>query len=169
VLIHFVAMAAHAFFGVILLQSTTVLAPDWWAPVHPTWAASLLADQHLGAGIAWAFGEIPAAVVFVVLVAQWIRADEREQARADRAADRAETTGEDDDLARYNAFLRQAARTGFRQGSTVDKVGADNADMVDADMVDAGGDRVGGGRVARGDAEASGTGQRSDGCGERSH
>jgi cytochrome c oxidase assembly factor CtaG/putative copper export protein len=110
VLVHFFAMTFHAFFGVILLQSTTVIAPDWYTSVHPPWAPSLLADQHLGAGIAWAFGEIPAAVVFGILVMRWIKADEREQARLDRAADRAQATGEDDELARYNAFLAQAGR-----------------------------------------------------------
>ena len=76
-------MVFHAFFGVILLQSTTVTAPDWFAAVYPPWASSLLADQHLGAAIAWAFGEIPAAIVFAIMVRRWIRADEREQARLD--------------------------------------------------------------------------------------
>lgn len=111
VIIHLAAMMAHGFFGLILMQSTTVIAPDWYLAVHPDWAAPLLADQHLGAGIAWAFGELPAAAVMIVLVRQWIRADEREQARLDRAADRADATGAPDDLARYNAFLRDAART----------------------------------------------------------
>ena len=115
VLVHFFAMVFHAFFGVILLQSTTVIAPDWYTSVHPAWASSLLADQHLGAGIAWAFGEIPAAVVFGILVMRWIRADEREQARLDRAARRAEANGEDDELARYNAFLARASQQAASQ------------------------------------------------------
>ena len=108
-LLHFLAMVAHAFFGFVLLQSTTVIAADWYTAVHPAWASSLLADQHLGAGLAWAFGELPAAVVLLLLVRQWIRSDEREQARLDRAADRSESSGEEDDLARYNAFLAAAA------------------------------------------------------------
>jgi putative copper resistance protein D len=108
-LLHFLAMAAHAFFGFVLLQSTTVIGLDWYSSVHPAWASSLMADQRLGAGLAWAFGELPAAVVLLVLVRQWIRSDEREQARLDRAADRAERLGEEDDLARYNAFLAAAA------------------------------------------------------------
>jgi putative copper resistance protein D len=72
---------------------------------HPPWAASLASDQNLAGGIAWAFGEIPAAALMGVLVWQWIRADEREQRRLDRAADRAEDA--DDELARYNAYLRR--------------------------------------------------------------
>jgi cytochrome c oxidase assembly factor CtaG/putative copper export protein len=109
-LIHFLAMVAHAFFGFVLLQSTTIIGLDWYAGVHPAWADSLLADQRLGAGLAWAFGELPAAVIVLVLVRQWIRSDEREQARLDRAADRAEAAGEDDELARYNAFLSTVSR-----------------------------------------------------------
>ncbi|MDM4719526.1 cytochrome c oxidase assembly protein [Micromonospora sp. WMMA1363] len=118
VLVHLAAMMAHGFFGLVLMQTTTVIAPDWYLAVHPEWASSLLADQKLGAGIAWAFGEIPAAVVMILLVRQWIRADQREQARLDRAADRAEASGEEDDLARYNAFLAAAARADrARRGS----------------------------------------------------
>ena len=44
----------------------------------------------------------------IILVMQWIRADEREQRRLNRAADRADADGTEDDLARYNEFLRQA-------------------------------------------------------------
>jgi cytochrome c oxidase assembly factor CtaG len=113
-LVHFMAMVAHAFFGFVLLQSTTIIAADWYTSVHPSWAQPLLADQRLGAGLAWAFGEIPAAVVLLLLVRQWIRSDEREQARLDRAADRAEASGEEDELARYNAFLAAAASAAER-------------------------------------------------------
>ncbi|WP_433796443.1 cytochrome c oxidase assembly protein [Actinoplanes sp. CA-252034] len=102
--VHLLAMAAHAFFGFVMLQSTTVIAAGWYTAVHPPWAASLLADQRLGASLAWSFGEIPAVIIMLVLVRQWIRSDEREQARLDRAADRG-----DDELDRYNAFLAAAA------------------------------------------------------------
>jgi putative copper resistance protein D len=109
VLIHFAGMAFHAFLGVALMQSRTIIAPGWYTSVHPAWASSLLADQKVGAGLAWAFGEIPAVAILILLVVRWVRDDEREQRRLDRAADRAEATGEEDDLARYNEFLRRAA------------------------------------------------------------
>ncbi len=108
ILTHFISMVFHAFFGVALLQAQDVIGARWFAPVHPTWAPSMLSDQHLGASIAWAFGEIPAAIVMIFLVFQWMRADEREQRRVDRAADRAAHDGVDDELARYNAFLQRA-------------------------------------------------------------
>jgi cytochrome c oxidase assembly factor CtaG/putative copper export protein len=108
--VHLLAMVSHAFFGFVLLQSTTVIAAGWYTAVHPPWAEALLADQRLGASLAWAFGEIPAVIIMLVLVRQWIRSDEREQARLDRAADRAERHGEQDELARYNAYLTATAQ-----------------------------------------------------------
>ncbi|GAB7039640.1 MULTISPECIES: cytochrome c oxidase assembly protein [Catenuloplanes] len=101
VLVHFASMVLHAFFGLTVLQSTTLIAPEWYLAVHPPWAAPLLDDQRLGAAIAWAFGEIPAALVMIVLVRQWIRADERDQRRADRNGDAAHRA--------YNEFLASAA------------------------------------------------------------
>jgi putative copper resistance protein D len=112
ILVHFASMTFHAFFGVALMLTSGLLAASWFGALHPDWRVSLADDQNLAAGIAWAFGEIPAAAVMVVLVMQWIRADEREQRRFDRAADRAEADGSDDEVARYNAFLKAAnART----------------------------------------------------------
>ena len=49
----------HAFFGLALMTGDTVLAPDWWASIERTDQAALVADQHLGGGIAWAIGELP--------------------------------------------------------------------------------------------------------------
>jgi putative copper resistance protein D len=103
----FATMVFHAFFGVALMQATDPIGGGWYTLVHPPWAASLADDQKLAGGIAWTFGEIPSAAMMAVLVRQWIRADEREQRRRNRAADRAEAEGVDDDLARYNAFLHQ--------------------------------------------------------------
>nr|WP_205863094.1 cytochrome c oxidase assembly protein [Planosporangium thailandense] len=108
ILVHFASMTFHAFFGMALMLQTSLFAAGWFGALHPAWRASLTADQRLAAGIAWSFGEIPAGAVMVILVVQWIRADEREQRRLDRAAARAEAEGTEDDLARYNAFLKAA-------------------------------------------------------------
>jgi putative copper resistance protein D len=106
-LILFAAMVFHAFFGVAMMMTQGVIGESWYSVVHPSWAASLASDQSLGAGIAWAFGEVPAAALMIVLMRQWMVADEREQRRVDRAADRAEADGSEDELARYNAYLRR--------------------------------------------------------------
>ncbi len=61
----------------------------------------------------------------VLLFWQWIRADQREQRRLDRAADRAEAGDEDDHLARYNTFLAAtalAARAASKREVTSDQL-----------------------------------------------
>jgi cytochrome c oxidase assembly factor CtaG len=90
VLLLFVVMAFHAFFSIALMSTTTVLAGPHYAALNRPWGGSALDDQKLGAGIGWAFGDVPIALVLAVLFVQWVRADEREARAADRAADRAE-------------------------------------------------------------------------------
>ncbi|WP_279581790.1 hypothetical protein [Fodinicola feengrottensis] len=86
-----------------------------------------------GAGIAWAFGEVPSLVIVLALLYQWIRSDEREQRRFDRAADRADARAaaraaaaphvdgapepeidEDDALGAYNRRLAALAEADAR-------------------------------------------------------
>jgi putative copper resistance protein D len=86
----FVSMIFHAFFGLALMQSSSLLAAGWYESLSRPWGVAPLIDQQTGAGIAWAFGEVPSLVIVLALLYQWIRSDEREAGRMDRAADRAE-------------------------------------------------------------------------------
>ena len=105
-----IAMAVHAFLGVALMMSTAVLAPDWVSALDRPWGPTPLEDQRTGGGLAWSFGEIPMAGVMLALLVQWMRADEREARRRDRAADRAIAEGrEDAELAAYNTMLAELA------------------------------------------------------------
>ncbi|WP_020575724.1 cytochrome c oxidase assembly protein [Actinopolymorpha alba] len=100
----FASLPFHAFFGVIVMTSTTVIGAEWYATLKLPWLDPLN-DQNLGGGIAWATAEIPALVVLGVVFAQWVRADTREARRLDRRAD----AGQDDQLAEYNAMLAKLA------------------------------------------------------------
>ena len=104
----FGAMPFHAFFGVILMSTQTVIGDSFYRSLNLPWMTDLLADQRLGGGIAWASGEIPVLLVLIALLVQWARADEREAKRKDR---REEATGESD-LAAYNAMLKHLADQG---------------------------------------------------------
>ncbi|MDO8108026.1 cytochrome c oxidase assembly protein [Isoptericola sp. b441] len=95
----------HAFFGVAVMMSTTLLVRFYAHPM-PGWGVSALADQASGGGIAWAFTEIPTLLVLGALLATWQRSDERRN----RAAERRWKRGEDTDLERYNAYLQALAR-----------------------------------------------------------
>ncbi|GAA1715202.1 cytochrome c oxidase assembly protein [Fodinicola feengrottensis] len=128
----FVSMIFHAFFGLALMQSTSLLAADWYQALARPWGVPALVDQQTGAGIAWAFGEVPSLVIVLALLYQWIRSDEREQRRFDRAADRADARAaaraaaphvdgapepeidEDDALGAYNRRLAALAEADAR-------------------------------------------------------
>jgi cytochrome c oxidase assembly factor CtaG/putative copper export protein len=105
------ALPFHAFFGLALMNTRTVLGQSYFQSLGLPWVDSLLTDQHVGGGIAWGGSEIPLVVVIISLLAQWSRGDEREARRTDRRAE----LDDDADLTAYNAMLaRFAEKDGTR-------------------------------------------------------
>lgn len=101
----FASVPFHAFFGVALMSSATVIGGDFYRALALPWVPDLLQDQRLGGGLAWASGELPLLLVVIALLIQWSRHDERSARRDDR---RAEHDG-DADLRAYNAMLHRLA------------------------------------------------------------
>ncbi len=95
------ALPFHAFFGLALMNSHQLLAPDYYRGLSLPWVTDLLADQRVGGAIAWGATEVPMLIVLVALLAQWARSDDRENRRTDRRIDAAG----DADLDAYNAML----------------------------------------------------------------
>ncbi|WP_024448395.1 cytochrome c oxidase assembly protein [Mycolicibacterium iranicum] len=102
----FASLPLHAFFGVVLMGTQSVIAETFYRSLQLPWHTDLMGDQRLGGGIAWAAGEVPLVVVLIALFVQWRRSDDRTAKRLDRAADR----DEDADLAAYNNMLAELAR-----------------------------------------------------------
>lgn len=98
-------LAAHAFFGLALMQGTWLLAPGFYKAIEVPWVPDLLADQQVGGGIAWGVGELPTVVLVLMVMVDWMRRDERESVRSDRQAER----DDDAELAAYNAHLQRLA------------------------------------------------------------
>lgn len=100
-LILFVTISFHAFFGVALTGTKFVLAPGFFEQINLPWGPPLLADQERAGEIAWGFGEAPTLILAILVARQWFRRDRQETVRLDRQADR------DDDAAlrAYNARL----------------------------------------------------------------
>ncbi|GIG70787.1 cytochrome c oxidase assembly protein [Phytomonospora endophytica] len=118
ILMLFVAVAFHAIFGLTIMQSTDLLAADWYTAIARPWGDTPLEDQRAGGGIAWAFGEAPSLVVLIALLIQWSKSEDREGRRLDRAAKRAEETGrpEEDPHEVYNAYLAELAEQDRKAG-----------------------------------------------------
>ncbi|BBX01601.1 ABC transporter permease [Mycolicibacterium moriokaense] len=102
----FASLPFHAFFGVVLMSTNTVLGEPFYKSLQLYWHTDLLGDQRLGGGMAWAAGEVPLVIVMIALLIQWRRTDERTAKRLDRAADR----DDEADLAAYNRMLAELAR-----------------------------------------------------------
>ena len=97
----FTTISFHAFFGVLITQSTDLLAADFFSRLDLDWVPDPLADQRAGGAIAWGVGEAPTLVLAIAVAWQWMRSDSRETTRLDRRADREE----DAELEAYNAHL----------------------------------------------------------------
>jgi putative copper resistance protein D len=99
-----VTLPFHAFFGVAVMMSTTLIVGFYAHPIAG-WGIPPLADQQTGGGIAWAFTEIPTLAVLGILFWRSQRAEARTNARVETRA----TTAADDQLGAYNAYLSQLA------------------------------------------------------------
>jgi cytochrome c oxidase assembly factor CtaG/putative copper export protein len=95
----------HAFFGITLMMSQSVIGENFYRSLALPWMTDLLSDERLGGGLAWASGEVPLILVVLAVAVQWSRADDRAARRIDRKAD----ADGDADLAAYNAMLKQLA------------------------------------------------------------
>ncbi len=75
----FAVMPFHAFFGVALMTMSRPVGGTFYRSLHLPWLPSIVADQHLGGGIAWSLTEVPVIMVIVALVTQWARQDRRDR------------------------------------------------------------------------------------------
>ena len=107
-LVFFVTMPFHAFFGIALMSMNTAVASGWYLSLHRAWGASLVSDQHTAGAIAWAFGDVPTLLVMIAIAFQWANDDDRQARRRERHDDR--TGGAE--LAAYNAYLQSLDRRG---------------------------------------------------------
>ena len=103
----FVTMIFHAFFGLSLANMTELLAADYFGRLGLSWWVDALADQQLGGFATWGIGELPTLVLAVIMAVAWSRSDAKDARRLDRRADR----DHDAELEAYNRML--AARAGI--------------------------------------------------------
>lgn len=98
-------MAMHAFFGLSIMTSESLMLADWYGAMGRTWGDPPLVDQQNAGGIAWSVGEIPTVALAVMVAILWSRSDARDAKRGDRKAAR----DGDAELEAYNAMLAERA------------------------------------------------------------
>ena len=106
----FATMSFHAFFGVVMTGSTTVLAPDFFEVLKLPWMTDVLGNQREAGAIAWGIGEAPTLILTLLVAVAWVRTDRAESTRKDRQADRDGGA----ELAAYNAHLQELKRRNER-------------------------------------------------------
>lgn len=77
----------HAFLGLTIMQSTTLLAGDYYGNLNLAWSDPY-SEQKVGGGLLWSAGELVALLMLGAALYQWMKASEREAARVDRQLDR---------------------------------------------------------------------------------
>jgi putative copper resistance protein D len=110
IIVLFAAMSIHAWFSITVLMATTPLDGNYFQSLQLAWGPNLLEDQRMGGSIGWALGEVPILIALAATFIQWMRDDKKETARIDRATERAEAMGLEDDLAEYNRYLAELNR-----------------------------------------------------------
>ena len=81
----FTQMTQNTFLAVVILNATSVLYPHYATLVRP-WGIAALDDQRLAAGIMWILGDAVFLTAILAVVAGWMRAEARNEAREDRRA-----------------------------------------------------------------------------------
>ena len=94
-------MVYHAFVGVALMGSDTLLQASWFGNTGRDWGRTAIEDQQLGGALMWGIGEFPTVVVAVVVAIMWAIEGTKENRRADRKADRTD----DAELKAYNEMM----------------------------------------------------------------
>lgn len=82
----FTQMTQNTFLAVVILNATTALYRHY-ATLGSPWGISAIDDQRLAAGIMWIAGDAIFMTAILAVVAGWMKAEARNEARADRRAD----------------------------------------------------------------------------------
>jgi putative copper resistance protein D len=96
-------MSFHAFYGVSIMGSESLMQASWFGNMGRAWGGSALEDQRLGAGAMWGIGEVPTLMLALGVMVSWSREDSRDAVRKDRAAER----DHDAELEAYNQMFAQ--------------------------------------------------------------
>ncbi|MFR9802636.1 cytochrome c oxidase assembly protein [Pseudonocardia sp. RS010] len=79
---------AHIVLGIPIMLRDSLIAPNYFTQVAAAWSTDPLADQKVGGGLLWIFGDVVVLFLLAGMFVQWNRSEKREQRRVDRHLDR---------------------------------------------------------------------------------
>lgn len=79
---------AHILLGIPIMLADDLFAADYYLEIGRVWGSDPLADQIVGGGLLWIFGDIVVMFMMTAMLRQWSRSEGREQRRIDRHLDR---------------------------------------------------------------------------------
>lgn len=74
----------HAVLGIAIMNADPVIGSSFYAGLGREWGPSLADDQLIGGGVLWAGHELVLVAILLVVVSQWLDAEERLGRRYDR-------------------------------------------------------------------------------------
>jgi cytochrome c oxidase assembly factor CtaG len=82
----FLAMPQNSFLGVAILNAANLLYPHYATTVRD-WGPSALVDQQAAGTLMWVWGDLTFLVAMLLVIAAWIRQEERRNAREEARLD----------------------------------------------------------------------------------
>jgi cytochrome c oxidase assembly factor CtaG len=79
----------HAFLGVAIMGSSTLLAGEHYGALGRTWGGSPIEEQNAGGALLWVAGDLVGLPLVALVLRQWMRHEAHATAREDRRLDRA--------------------------------------------------------------------------------
>jgi len=83
----FLAMPQNSFLGIALMSAPTALYPHYLTNLRQ-WGPTPIVDQNVGGMLMWVGGDVVFLLAMGLVVAAWVRAEDRRTARADEREDR---------------------------------------------------------------------------------
>ena len=77
----------HAFLGVAIMGSSTLLAGDYYGSLIRPWGGSPIEEQNAGGALLWVAGDLVGLVLVALVLRQWMRREAHATAREDRRVD----------------------------------------------------------------------------------
>lgn len=124
-LLFFLTMPFHAFLGVIIMSSTTLIAEEWYLAFERSWGLSPIDDQTWAGALMWATGDLTMLAAMSTIFIQWVKESNREGRRMNRQFDREDAVAARRPVVAPSGEVGYDSASGAVPGETAERGGED--------------------------------------------